>query len=239
MNMNSSHESNKLTIPLNISPTETKKTIWLIRHAQSVANRDRIIQGHLDTDLTDLGYEQARLTGLYFEENKEAFQIKHIFASDLKRTQQTGKFISDNLGIPIQIDPSLREAFFGKWEGIHSPTLALEDQENYGKWMNNKRWRPEWCESFDSLQKRGVQAIENIARNNLGNTVIVTHGGIIHSFALSLTQNLGEDPTVHNCGITKLKATFKENNEIDFQIEDFDYLAEGVLNTCLQFSSAA
>ena len=115
MNMNSSHESNKLTIPLNISPTETKKTIWLIRHAQSVANRDRIIQGHLDTDLTDLGYEQARLTGLYFEENKEAFQIKHIFASDLKRTQQTGKFISDNLGIPIQIDPSLREAFFGKW----------------------------------------------------------------------------------------------------------------------------
>ena len=37
--------------------------IYIIRHGESLGNKDKIFLGQLDRDLTSLGYEQARLKG--------------------------------------------------------------------------------------------------------------------------------------------------------------------------------
>lgn len=46
------------------------KRIYLIRHAQSEYNEKGIFQGRLDSDLTPLGFVQARLLTGYFKEEK-------------------------------------------------------------------------------------------------------------------------------------------------------------------------
>jgi broad specificity phosphatase PhoE len=212
----------------------SQRTIWLIRHAQSTANRDRIIQGHLDTELTEVGLEQAHYTGLYFKEKQNQFAVEHLYSSDLLRTRQTASFIAEHLGLKIKLKPELREANFGKWEGYHSPTLSVDDPENYERWMSDKKWRPDWCESFADLQLRGYRAISQIVAETTCNVAIVTHGGIIHSFVLHLTKAFGESPSSHNCGITTLSAKGQDPQSIE--VKSVNFVAPGVPVTTLELA---
>ncbi len=208
-----------------------ERKIWLVRHAQSVANRDRIIQGHMDTELTDTGLEQAYYTAQYFKENLNEFNIRNLYSSDLKRTRQTSRPISEVLGLPINIEVNLREANFGKWEGCHSPSLAVDDPINFNRWMENKKWRPEWCESFEALQQRGVNALNKILNETLGNVLIVTHGGIIFSLVLHYTDKFGENPSSNNCGITQLSVVGEE-----VTVNSLNFVAPKVPVTTLQIA---
>ena len=56
--------------------------IYLVRHGETQANRDQIIQGHEDTALNERGFEQARLLG---EALKKIKFHEVAFSSDLCR----------------------------------------------------------------------------------------------------------------------------------------------------------
>ncbi len=60
----------------------------LIRHGESVANRNHIFVGHTDVELEEKGVKQAELTAQYVYEN---FKVDKVYASDLKRAYETGK----------------------------------------------------------------------------------------------------------------------------------------------------
>jgi broad specificity phosphatase PhoE len=56
--------------------------IYLVRHGETQANRDEIIQGHLDTALNERGLDQARLLG----EALKRIEFHNVaFSSDLCR----------------------------------------------------------------------------------------------------------------------------------------------------------
>lgn len=56
--------------------------IYLVRHGETQANRDDIIQGQQDTKLNERGFEQARLVG---EALKRIKFHDVMFSSDLSR----------------------------------------------------------------------------------------------------------------------------------------------------------
>ena len=45
-----------------------KKTLYLMRHGQTLFNLQHKIQGWCDAPLTQLGIEQAKIAGKYFKE---------------------------------------------------------------------------------------------------------------------------------------------------------------------------
>ena len=47
-----------------------KKTLYLMRHGQTLFNLRRKMQGHCDSPLTPLGVKQAEIAGKYFENIK-------------------------------------------------------------------------------------------------------------------------------------------------------------------------
>jgi phosphoserine phosphatase len=102
-------------------------TLFLIRHGESVANKQRIYQGQgIDTGLTEKGRQQA-------QELKETFDIKTVdavFSSPTKRTIETAKCI---FGTTPEIDPRLIERGMGVWEGEQWDSVQ-------------KRWPQEWKE---------------------------------------------------------------------------------------------
>ncbi|MDJ0625535.1 MAG: histidine phosphatase family protein [Candidatus Caenarcaniphilales bacterium] len=200
------------------------KTIWLLRHAESEANRDCIIQGHFDTELTDKGELQALQTAIHFHNHKDKLKIQNLFSSDLKRAISTAKPIAKKLGLKILIEKHLREAHFGKWEGIPAKEISQDDKEIYKKWKNSKAWRPEWCESFEELQKRALKKLTEISKLK-GNSLVVTHGGLIHSI---LAHYLGssDNITLKNCSISKLKI-----NNSQINIEEVNIVASNLLKT--------
>lgn len=63
--------------------------IYLVRHGETQANRDEIIQGHMDTALNEKGVEQARLLG----EALKRIKFHHVaFSSDLCRAVSVSDF---------------------------------------------------------------------------------------------------------------------------------------------------
>ncbi|MDX1919099.1 MAG: histidine phosphatase family protein [Candidatus Caenarcaniphilales bacterium] len=201
------------------------KFIWLVRHAQSTANRDFIIQGHHDAPLTELGLHQAEKTAEFFAQKKELFQIKNLFSSDLSRAKQTATAISNKIQLPLVQEKSIREAYFGRWEGRLSKDIVEREPEVYSRWRLVKTWRPAWCESYSDLQERGIKFIQNLIELS-GNSVVVSHGGLINAIIdhfdkkpLSECSNLILD----NCSISALKVI---NDEI--LVSTVNYLAPEV-----------
>ena len=74
--------------------------LLLIRHGQSQANLDGIIQGD-DDPLTDLGRRQADLAGRHLATTRE---IDYLYASPLARARETAVIIGRHLGLSPVFD---------------------------------------------------------------------------------------------------------------------------------------
>ena len=156
-------------------------TLMLVRHGETDWNADGRLQGHTDRPLSDFGRRQARqLAGELADEELDA-----IYASDLARACETAEIIGERLGLPVVLDPDLREKDWGTWEGL----TAVE------------RDRVEFVgESTETHQERILRALRRISDRHPGGgrILVVTHGG---SMRRVQTEALGMAlPVVENCG---------------------------------------
>lgn len=70
-----------------------KKTLYLMRHGQTLFNQRKKIQGFCDAPLTDLGIKQAKIAGSYFKENNITFD--QAYSSTSERACDTLELITD------------------------------------------------------------------------------------------------------------------------------------------------
>jgi broad specificity phosphatase PhoE len=156
-------------------------TLLLVRHAETDWNADGRLQGQTDRPLSDFGRRQAqRLAG-----ELEREEIEAIYSSDLSRARETAEILGERLGLPVALDPELREKDWGTWEGL----TAFE------------RDRVEFVgESTEAHQERMLRALRRISDRHPGSgcVLVVTHGGSmrrVQTVALGLAL-----PVVENCG---------------------------------------
>ncbi len=152
------------------------KNLFLVRHGESEYNAKRIIQGHIDTDLTPRGIVQARLAG----EELKNFPIEKIYTSDLRRAYRTAYVIGDILGIEPIIDERLREMNFGEWEGLAYEYIYQNHIEDFHNWLKN----PVACplpsqEDIKEFESRIKDFLQEIKKQKEENILIVAHGGSI------------------------------------------------------------
>src|SRR3972149_422963 len=83
----------------------------LIRHAETVWNRAKRIQGHQDSPLTPEGELQAAAWG----RTLHRLRWDRILASDTGRAVATAGRINIHLGLPVVLDRRLRELGSGRW----------------------------------------------------------------------------------------------------------------------------
>jgi probable phosphoglycerate mutase len=151
----------------------------LIRHGETSWNRERRMQGQLDTPLSELGVAQARATGTRLANH--AFSA--LYSSDLKRAYDTASAIARATGKPIIAERALRERAFGIFEGL----TAAEIETKYPR--ENARFAardPEFVvpggESARGFYERAVACMEHIAARHPGEcVVVVTHGLVLDS----------------------------------------------------------
>jgi 2,3-bisphosphoglycerate-dependent phosphoglycerate mutase len=88
--------------------------LWLVRHGESTWNTAGLAQGHNDeAELTERGLRQAAEAAAQFGYRP----VRAIYASDLRRAQQTAAAFAAVLGLPVRQDPRLRERSLGILEG--------------------------------------------------------------------------------------------------------------------------
>ena len=180
--------------------------ILLIRHGQSVSNVKGVFTGHLNLELTELGHQQAQLTAEFILEN---YKVDKVYASDLCRAADTGRAVAQPLGLPVCTDTRLREVYAGIWEGRSFDELTA-NFPSYAIFRGDiGACQTDGGESIAQLNQRVLEAVEEIASDNEGKTIVIaTHATPIraimtHCKGLSLTK-MKDVPWVTNASVTEV-----------------------------------
>ena len=158
--------------------------IVFARHGQTAPNRDGLVLGRADPELTDEGYRQAEVLAATLAGEP----ITAILASPLLRARQTAEAVGATCGVPVALDERLVEIDWGTWEGRPAGSLAVADVD---RWRADEGTAPEG-ESLDSLSHRVESfCVETLEHEGL--VVAVSHVSPIKAAA---AWALGVDGTV-------------------------------------------
>lgn len=148
--------------------------IYLVRHCQTMGNLNRIFQGMSDTDPSPKGLTQLELLGLRFRNES----IDKVYSSDLGRAVKTAEAINKYHRVPHIKLEGLREISVGNQDGMDwdkFPELYPEQALNW----NNQPWlfESDGGETMVQVYKRMGESFEEIAKENIGKTVVVVSHG--------------------------------------------------------------
>ena len=183
---------------------------YFVRHGESESNREKRIQGHANSSLSDVGHEHARAAGNWFVGKK----IDAVLASPLTRAMQTAETIASIASLPAPTsDEDLMELDTGIYSGKRLSELGDHDAELYREFRIHS-WEvvPE-AERIDSLQARAMRVWEKLltlAHEGHEKLLCVSHGGMIQWLLKATigatTQRWMPLFPASNCGIFLFRA---------------------------------
>jgi len=161
--------------------------IFLVRHGETNHNKNKIIQGQLDTVLSAKGRLQAKALSEYFKNIK----FDAIYSSDLKRARHTCKVaLSKNKSLDktkIIYDERLKERHAGAYQGRSGKDMHKAIVKS-GK--THIDFKPKGGESMLDLYVRSKNFLDEIIKKHKnGNILIVSHGGVITSMLLYVAKD--------------------------------------------------
>jgi broad specificity phosphatase PhoE len=137
--------------------------LTLVRHAETHANADGIIQGLTDTELSNIGCLQSQALGRRLQNHC----FSHIYTSDLKRAVETARQIrSINRVSPceIQFDSLLRERMYGIAQGRTRQWLRELAKENGIPYIN---YTPPGAETTAQVRERAIAFFRKLCQELL------------------------------------------------------------------------
>lgn len=173
------------------------KSVYFVRHGQTIWNVENKICGATDIALTPLGHEQAFETGKRIL--SEQINADEILYSPLIRARDTALHISEITGIPAREEIRLKEQNFGKYESTARDGLEFKDAKK--QFLN----RYDGGESMFQLAQRIYNLLDDIKASDKV-YIIVAHNGIarvVNSYFYEMTNDEYASFGVDNCTIIK------------------------------------
>lgn len=181
------------------------RVFYIFRHGETDWNLERRCQGHTNTSLNQRGLDQALgLAKLMLD-----VPLDVIVSSDLERALSTGTTVAQKKGVPLMIDPRLREMSYGEAEGmLYEEAMNLYGVEVWHKFQCFKKDNDHIAfpggETRKSARERfHAVLIDLIERTTYQSIGISTHGGVLRSILHSF---LPEDHLllpIPNCVVYK------------------------------------
>ena len=161
-----------------------KTTLLIVRHGESLGNRDERFLGHTDLGLSDLGHRQAAALAKALEDR----HIDAVYSSDLCRARQTVTPAAESHGLTVIPTETLREIYAGDWENQLFDDLFVYWPEERMLWKNDiGRACPPNGESVAALYERAAAAFDAIAEREAGHTVLIgTHATPVRAMTARL-----------------------------------------------------
>ena len=174
----------------------------VIRHGETAANRECVIQGQSDVPLSPAGEAQAKLLGRRWARRR----FDAVYSSDLSRAFRTAELVAP--GMPPVATPELREMDLGVWVGHTTAEIAELFPEEWKAFRSTTlECRVTGGESRRELLERITRFFKTAAARHPGqNVLVVTHGGVLRAFFMLLMGGeLNERallPSTGNTGIS-------------------------------------
>lgn len=124
----------------------------ILRHGESIWNKENLFSGWTDVDLSDYGKEEVRKAGILLKEKGFTFDV--AFTSLLKRAIRSLWIVLDEMDlmwIPVHKNWRLNERHYGALQGLNkSETAEKFGEEQVNVWRRSYDIRPPALEMNDS-----------------------------------------------------------------------------------------
>ena len=145
--------------------------IYLVRHCHPDYTKEKKL-GDFNMPLSPFGNEQLQ----FLTERLVKLKINKIYASELKRAQETAAPIASILDIEVNVSPRLNEIDWWDWYRI--PYFNTSELNRSKKLKNYV----ELDAQLDAMQTNARRLLHDVFKNNKGKTVaLFTHGNFIKS----------------------------------------------------------
>lgn len=198
--------------------------ILVLRHGESVANKEKFFASRTNVPLTDLGVKQAKAAA----EALKDVHIDRVFSSTLDRAYYTALPFAEMRGLDVTRVEALIERDCGIWTGktIDEVTRLYPDEKvlfNEG----DINFKITGGESSREMINRVGEALDRLAEENKGLTILVAaHGGIIKGIPYYYAEDKTDDvynntkiPT--NCSITEIVYEGKKGTVIRYSDDSY------------------
>ena len=162
-------------------------TLSLIRHAEVEVSFQGVFGGCIDMDISPRGHEQAAALARYLKRKK----FDAVYASPMKRVQQTLSPYANNGGPKPVIMPDLHEVHFGDWTGLTFAQVLERFGARASSWLDQlAAGTIPNAETATAYRERIEPCVREILKKHPGQHVAVfCHGGVIRQI-LSILLNL-------------------------------------------------
>lgn len=201
--------------------------VTLLRHGQSVANHEEILQGQLDSPLSERGQREVQLLAEFWKANGVHFDL--IISSPLQRAVQTAQTIASAQAIPMELDPAWMERNFGKAEGLPFAKLGLLRREMPSPSIFDPAF--ESGESEWDLYQRAGEALRDVICRPQGSYLIVTHGSILNAalyVVLGMPPRSSRENTrfrIENCAYSTLEYDGEHKRWFVYSVNSISHLS--------------
>jgi probable phosphoglycerate mutase len=181
--------------------------LLIIRHGEAEGNHEHRFIGQSDVPLSDLGRRQAQAVGAHLA----ASGVNRIVASDLRRAIDTAQPLADRLGLPVEIDPRLREIQNGDWAMCLPEEIRDNWPDLWARYRSGEDVHRPNGETWGDVGVRVRAALDELTESDAGVTAVFAHGGptlwaVYWALGIQLEVNLFHGP-IHpasNASITSI-----------------------------------
>lgn len=165
--------------------------ITLIRHGESYANINQVVESFSCQGLTEKGIAQAQALALRIQQ--EGIKFDAYYASTLKRARMTAEILAPVINQPIQWEDDLHELRVGEVDGMSYQEVSQRYPTFDRAIMDVHTKVAPGGESWNEFAVRCASVLNSIASANKGKHVaVVCHGGVIEcSFLWALDLSAG------------------------------------------------
>jgi broad specificity phosphatase PhoE len=152
-------------------------TLFLIRHAEVEASYQGVFGGRIDMDISPRGHEQAAALARYLKRKR----FDAVYASPMKRVQQTMAPYANNGGPKPIIMANLHEVHFGDWTGLTFAQVLERFGARASSWLDQlAAGTIPNAETAPAYRERIEPFVREILQKHSGQQVAVfCHGGVI------------------------------------------------------------
>jgi probable phosphoglycerate mutase len=183
-------------------------TVYLVRHGEAEGNIYRRLHGQYNGDLTENGLRQVE----YLERRFRPIHLDAVYSSDLRRCVKTARALYEHKGLPLQLEPGLREMAMGDWEDKPWGELGRTHPEEILLFRQTSR---DFCapggERFGQVRDRVADTILRLAGRHDGETIALSTHFLAMRSALSRFHHCSVEeinqiiPKCDNTGVTCLR----------------------------------
>jgi len=155
------------------SPTR----LYLLRHGEVESRYHRVFGGKIDMELSPLGHQQVQALAEYFRRHPP-----HVmYASPMKRVQQTLAPLAKWTGLNPIVLPGLREVDFGAWTGLSWEQVYERFKISAFDWLKQlEAGSIAEAESTADFRARVGESLKQILAESAHKEIaVVAHGGVI------------------------------------------------------------